>query len=115
MFPWRSLNDLDREVAILYHHSLHFSESAPGHCFGPLTERSGSGSAGTGGGEAPCLVLTQPVTVLRWQRIREATPFGSGPPFRIHDNDGFFGRLTPKDSGSHRAFVLRERLTPKII
>jgi hypothetical protein len=41
---------------------------------------------------------------LAWlkQRIREATPFGSGPRFLVHDNDGIFGqfgRRRPARSG----------------
>jgi transposase InsO family protein len=38
---------------------------------------------------------------LAWlkQRIREATPFGFGPRFLVHDNDGIFGQFGSRGLG----------------
>jgi hypothetical protein len=47
-------------------------------------------------------VTASPTLAWLKQRIREATPFGSGPRFLVHDNDGIFGqfgRRRPARSG----------------
>lgn len=38
-------------------------------------------------------VTASPTLTWLKQRIREATPFGSGPRFLVHDNDGIFGQF----------------------
>jgi len=44
-------------------------------------------------------VTASPTLAWLKQGIREATPFGSGPRFLVHDNDGIFGQLGRRRPG----------------
>jgi putative transposase len=44
-------------------------------------------------------VTASPTLAWLKQRIREATPFGSGPRFLVHDNDGIFGQFGRRRPG----------------
>lgn len=47
-------------------------------------------------------VTASPTLAWLKQRIREATPFGSGPGFLVHDNDGIFGQFGRRRLGEAR-------------